>query len=566
MSSILVVNPDADQCKALVESISARGQHVESAGSIEEALRHLARQGHDQIVSVRSLPDGSGELLAQQVAEVSPRTRVTLVTNFSEVRTASDILRFDFADYILDVDDVSGLITGASRGPGPSQRSLVDCFLSTVEGIVGLVELSDPLTVGNAASSKRLADGIAREMGLPEERRQEVILAALLHDIGNFTISPGTLDKQGPLEAAEEESIRQHTLRGVQLVEHIDFPWKIKPIILSHHERYDGTGYPEGRKGRAIPVGARIIAVVDSYLSMTTRRPHRKTLNHEEAIREINNKVGSQFDPEVVEAFVAFVQRRKKFSGDLFQVKVLVVGSGDDNLSRMKLQFLREDFVVLTVNDVAAAAELATAEDVRFVLMDISNKWDEALSLLDGLQKRLENSHTDVFFFDTEDSRERRVTALENGAEEVFPEDVSPSEVASRIRRILRKEQAVRKKATLAGELGGIEGELGDMSLPEVVQMLSMGQKTARISVKARGLQGVLFLQNGRLTHVEGGGGEGREAFEKLLNLTKGQFRISHGVTTEKRTIDRDAVAALLDALKSLDEASRDNPAPQSRA
>jgi putative nucleotidyltransferase with HDIG domain len=521
---------------------------------------------HDQIVSVRSLPDGSGELLAQQVAEVSPRTRVTLVTNFSEVRTASDILRFDFADYILDVDDVSGLITGASRGPGPSQRSLVDCFLSTVEGVVGLVELSDPLTVGNAASSKRLADGIAREMGLPEERRQEVILAALLHDIGNFTISPGTLDKRGPLEAAEEESIRQHTLRGVQLVEHIDFPWKIKPIILSHHERYDGTGYPEGRKGRAIPVGARIIAVVDSYLSMTTRRPHRKTLHHEEAIREINNKVGSQFDPEVVEAFVAFVQRRKKFSGDLFQVKVLVVGNGEDNLSRMKLQFLREDFVVLTVDDVGTAAEMAQAEDVRFVLMDISNNWDEALSLLDGLQKRLENSHTDVFFFDTEDSRERRVTALENGAEEVFPEDVSPSEVASRIRRILRKEQAVRKKATLAGELGGIEGELGDMSLPEVVQMLSMGQKTARISVKARGLQGVLFLQNGRLTHVEGGGGEGREAFAKLLNLTKGQFRITHGVTTDKRTIDRDAVAALLDALKSLDEASRDNPAPQSRA
>jgi putative nucleotidyltransferase with HDIG domain len=566
MSSVLVVNPDSDQCKALAESISSRGQHVEAAGSIEEALLHLAREGHDQIVSVRNLPDGSGELLAQQVAEVSPRTRVTLVTNFAEVRTASDILRFDFADYIVDVDDVAGLITGASRGPGPSQRSVVECFLSTVEAVVGLVELSDPLTAGNAASSKRLADGIAREMGLPEERRQEVILAALLHDIGNFTIPTGTLDKEGPLEAAEEEAVRQHTLRGVQLVEHIDFPWKIKPIILSHHERYDGTGYPEGRKGRAIPVGARIIAVVDSYLSMTTRRPHRDTLNHDEAMREIHTKVGSQFDPEVVEAFVAFVQRRKKFAGDLFQVKVLVVGQGEDDLSRMKLQFLREDFVVLTASDLSTASEIAEAEDVRFVLMDITNRWDDALGLLDGLQSRLEHSRTDVFFFDSEDSRERRVTALENGAEEVFPEDVSPSEVASRIRRILRKEQAVRKKATLAGELGGIEGELSEMSLPEVVQMLSMGQKTARISVKARGLQGVLFLQNGRLTHVEGGGGEGKEAFEKLLSLTNGHFRISHGVTTEIRTIDRDAVAALLDALKTLDETARSKPESQSHA
>jgi hypothetical protein len=175
------------------------------------------------------------------------------------------------------------------------------------------------------------------------------------------------------------------------------------------------------------------------------------------------------------------------------------------------------------------------------------------------LQSRLENSQTDAFFFDVENSRKRRVTALENGAEEVFPLEVSPSEVASRIRRILRKEQAVRKKATLAGELGGIEGELADMSLPEVVQMLSMGQKTARIDVKARGLQGKLFLDHGRLTHVEGGGAEGGEAFKKLLGLTKGSFRISHGVTTDARSIDRDAVGALLDALKNLDEDAVDS-------
>ena len=559
MSGILVVSPDNDQCKALAESISSRGRHVQSAGSIREALQLLAQHGHEQILSVRNLPDGSGELLAQQAAEVSPRTRVTLVTNFSEVRTASDILRFDFADYILDVDDMAELLTGAGRGPGPSQRALVECYLATVEAVVGLVELADPLSAGNAASCKRLADGIALEMGLPEERRQEVNLAALLHDIGNFALRAGTLEKEGPLDPEEEEVVRQHTLRGVQLVEHIDFPWKIKPIIMAHHERYDGSGYPDGRKGRAIPVGARIVAVVDSYISMTTRRPHRKPLNHDEAMKEIRAQVGSQFDPEVAEAFVAFVERRKKFAGDLFQVKILVVGEGEDNLSRMKLQFLREDFVVLTVETVAAAMEMVAADDIRFVLMDISKAWDEGLALLDGLQSRLENSQTDAFFFDVENSRKRRVTALENGAEEVFPLEVSPSEVASRIRRILRKEQAVRKKATLAGELGGIEGELADMSLPEVVQMLSMGQKTARIDVKARGLQGKLFLDHGRLTHVEGGGAEGGEAFKKLLGLTKGSFRISHGVTTDARSIDRDAVGALLDALKNLDEDAVDS-------
>ncbi len=192
-------------------------------------------------------------------------------------------------------------------------------------------------------------------------------------------------------------------------------------------------------------------------------------------------------------------------------------------------------------------------------MMDITGSWDEALKSLEALHDRLESSRTDIFFFDAADSRERRVTALENGAEEVFPLDVSPAEVASRMRRILRKEQAVRRKATLAGELGGIEGELADMNLPELVQMLAMGQKTARISLKAVGLSGQIFLQHGRLTHVEAGGSEGAEAFRKLLCLSRGRFRITHGSTTEKRTLNRDAVAALLDALKELDEGRRDD-------
>lgn len=561
MSGILVVNPDSDQRKALAEAISARGVNAKTAGSIQEALQALAQDGHEQVISVRTLPDGSGELLAQQVGEISPRTRVVLTTNFAEVRTAADILRFDFADYIVDVEDVAGLVTGSARGPAPTQRSLVDCFLSTVEAVVGLVELSDPLTAGNAASCKRLAEGIAREMGLPEERRQEVALAALLHDIGNFAIQAETLGKAGPLDPQEESVIRQHALRGVQLVEHIDFPWKIKPIIMGHHERYDGSGYPEGRKGRAIPVGARILAVVDSYLAMTTRRPHREPLSHDEAMGEIHQQVGAQFDPEVVEAFVAFVERRKKLAGDLFQVKVVVAGAAEDNLSRMKLQLLREDFVVLGAPEPSEAVARVADEDARFLLMDISSGWDDGLAALDALQKRIETSRTDVFFFDGQSSRERRVTALENGAEEVFPLDVGPAEVVSRIRRILRKEQAVRKKATLAGELGGIEGNLAEMSLPEVIQMLSMGQKTARIHVQSPPLSGELYLQSGRLTHAQLGREEGNAAFRRLLTLSKGQFRISHGVTSDARTIDRDAVSALLDALRTLDEERRDGPA-----
>ncbi|MFQ5669020.1 MAG: HD domain-containing phosphohydrolase [Acidobacteriota bacterium] len=561
MSNILVVNPNRDQAKSLAAALSARGGQVNVAGTIQEALQILARTGHEQMVSVRRLPDGSGELLAQQAAEVSPRTVVSLITNFADIKGPADILRFDFTDYIISTDGLAGLVCDSSQGPAPHQRALVDCFLRTVEAVVGLVELSDPLAVGSAASSMRLAEGVCREMGLQEVRRQEVGLAALLHDLGNFTMSPEVLDKVGPLAPEEEEAIRQHALRGVQLLDHIDFPWRIKPIILHHHERYDGTGYPDGKKGRAIPIGARILAVVDSYLAMTTRRPHRKSLSHAKAFKEIRAHVGTQFDPEVVEAFSSFVERRKKMAGDLFQVKVLVVGRGGEPFSRMKLHFLREDFCVLDANCLEEAVESVKKEDVRFMLADITQEWDEGLRLLDAMQGRIEVSKTDVFFFDGDGSRERRVTALDNGAEEVYPPDVSPQELISRMRRILRKEAAVRK-GTLGREKGGIEGMLSEMSLPELLQMMNMGQKTARVEVRCKGISGKIFLESGRLTHAEAGDKEGQPALVDLLRQEEGRFRILHGVTTPRRSIDRDAMSVLLDTLRTMDEDGRAGSSP----
>ena len=561
MSKILVVNPSGDERKAMTAAFEGRGQKVVGAGSIEEALHTLAREDVDHMVSVRTLPDGNGELLAQQAKEVSPHTRVLLTTNFSAVRGASDLLNFDFTDYILDVDDLAGMVAGARRGPGPSHRSLVECFLRTVEAVVGLVELTNPLTAGHAASSMRLADGVARELGLTADQRQEVAVAALLHDIGNFDVGSGVLEKTDALDPEEEEAVRQHTSRGVQLLEHIDFPWRIKPIILHHHERYDGSGYPDGKKGRGIPIGARILSVVDAYLSMTTERPHRGPLDHDAAVQEIQSKVGSQFDPEVVEKFARFVQRRRQFPGDLFRVQVLVLEGSDRRLSSLKLQFLREDFKVISAQDTRTALELVESENVRFLVADVTRQWDRALEILDRLQNRLESYQTSVLLFDSQSSRKRRLKALDSGAEEVFPLDVSVAELLSRMRRILRRDDAARR-GTLAGEEDGIRGDLSQMPLPEVLQMLNMGQKTAKIVLDAGGLHGEIFLENGRLTHAESDGVEGPPALTRMLQASSGRFHIHHGVRSDQRTVDRDAMAVLLDALREMDESKRSNVAP----
>ena len=562
MPSILVVNARDDERRALAEALAARGARVGHAGTIDEALTTLGREEFEHVVTVRTLPDGSGELLAQRAREVSPRTRIVRVTNFTEVRGPSDILRFDFTDYILDVDDLSGLLSGADTAPGVGQRALVDCFVRTVEAVVGLLELSDPLTVGNAASAMRLADGVAAEMGLPDERRQEVALAALLHDIGNFAIRPGVLAKPGALTPAEEVDVRQHAERGVQLLDHIDFPWKVKPIIRHHHERYDGSGYPDGKKGRAIPVGARILAVVDAYLGMTARRPHRETIEHDTALAQIRRGVGTQFDPEIVEAFAAFVARRQRLAGDAFQVKILVVRGSGETMPRLKLHFLREEFQVVAADSVEAAIEAVPRENIRFVVADVTGRWGEAVALLEALRERLNRSQTDLLLLDAEATRERRMAAIDHGAEEVYPADVAAPEIVSRMRRILRKEESLRRSGTLARDKEGIEGDLAQFPLSDILQMLGLGQKTARVLVETAAGEGRIFLETGRITHAEAPGSQGRTALDLLLALRAGRFRITHGITVPQRTIDRDAMAVLLENLRQVDEQDRDAARP----
>ena len=168
------------------------------------------------------------------------------------------------------------------------------------------LDMRDHVTGGHSERVTGLTIGLARHMGLPTDRREQLEWAAFLHDVGKVQVSDGILSKPGPLSGSEWEEMRLHPFFSYSILAQVLPLREAAEIVYCHHERVDGKGYPRGLSGEEIPVEARIFSVVDAYDAMTSDRPYRLALSHQTAVRELQGHAGTQFDPEVVSAFVTW--------------------------------------------------------------------------------------------------------------------------------------------------------------------------------------------------------------------------------------------------------------------
>lgn len=178
-------------------------------------------------------------------------------------------------------------------------------YMNTVAALSKAVDARDPYTAGHSERVTAIALEIGKKLGLSNEFLETLKISALLHDIGKLGVPDNILLKPGKLDELEFQKIKEHPSIGVNILKNVDFLKDVLPIILHHHERYSGGGYPDGISGSDIPLGARIICVADTYDAITSDRPYRKGLSHEEAISEIVRFKGIQFDPDIVDSFLS---------------------------------------------------------------------------------------------------------------------------------------------------------------------------------------------------------------------------------------------------------------------
>lgn len=313
--TILAIDDEQNNL-SLIKRTLRNHYNVLLASSGEEALEIVEEHGHEisLIVSDQKMPEMEGTEFFIKISEKHPDIIKILLTGHSNIDILVDAINeCHLFQYILKPFDPEQLCMIVENGIKKYELSnskvhilhdLSELFYKTIKSIAQALDAKDKYTHGHSMRVTLYSLALAKAMKLPDDLLEEIETTGLLHDIGKIAIPEKILLKPGKLTCEEYEVIKTHPELGEKLVHGIEKLKLISNWLKSHHERFDGKGYPDGLLGEEIPISSRIIAIADTYDAMTSNRAYRNALSHEEAIAEIIKCSGSQFDPKLAALFV----------------------------------------------------------------------------------------------------------------------------------------------------------------------------------------------------------------------------------------------------------------------
>jgi putative nucleotidyltransferase with HDIG domain len=325
---ILVVDDDPAIRELLKHGIQLSGYECLAADGASETLKILKQVDIDVVISDINMPEMNGLELIKAIKK-HHKCDIIIMTGFIEDFTYEEIIGRGASDFIQKPVRISEFVarlkrvlferaTLAERDQGAKDLRLnLEKFQRAMDGIIQAmsltVELRDPYTAGHQQRVADLAVAIAREMKLAPDTIYGLRMAAIIHDLGKITIPSEILCKPGRLTPLEYELIKNHVQAGYNILEMIEFPWPLAEIILQHHERMDGSGYPNGLSGDDIRIEARILSVSDVFETMASHRPYRPSLGMNRAIEELTRNRGRLYDTQVADTCLRLIVG-KKFS------------------------------------------------------------------------------------------------------------------------------------------------------------------------------------------------------------------------------------------------------------
>jgi len=558
--NFLVVAANGQHREALATNLRSRGYTVTRAVSGREAKRVVRNVSFDTVLLESHLPDIDAQTLREQIQEIRPECRVIVVSGFDLVRNSPEQLDFDADDYLLDADQLLEIIHPSRDAGDPDASSLESksnrSLIQVIDVLVGLIELDDRHFAGTSHNAMRLARELAERLVTDGEMVEEVTVAALLRDLGKVAVPHDLLDADGEYSEDQKQRMQEHVSASLRLFEHIDFPWKIVPIIRHHHERYDGAGYPDGLRGREIPIGARIVAVVDAFMALTSNRQHREAIDPEQALQELMQQAGRQFDPEVVEAFLQVVGREMIGRRGKGKPRVLIADPQEDFRKLLQMRLVNEGLEVETVSSCSDVMKLILKNPPDLILADVHSDRDEAFQLLQEMRESEQLARIPFAMLARRSDRVLRVRALCLGVDEYLSKADDLDEIVPRVQNVLTRE-ALRRGGKPRRPRRGITGDLENLSLPDILQTLVMGMKTAKVSLTAGERSGQLWFEDGAVKHATSGKDEGEPAFYSMVGWDEGEFVIEHGIRPKKTTLKQDTMFLLMEGMRLLDETRR---------
>ncbi len=306
---ILVADDELSIAESLRAFLEGIGYLVSTARDGREALAIFRERRMPLVVSDINMPLLGGHELLREIKALAPETEVVIVTGFATIDGAVKAIKDGAYDYIIKPFRIATIQHTIEKAL--NHRALIlenlrlqENSLNVLRTMVNVLEQRDSYTAGHSRRVTEIAIAIAVRLGLPEAEIKTLRLAGLIHDVGKIGIEDTILRKPGRLTAEEFEVIRTHPVRGVQIIEPLDFLKGALPIVRHHHECFDGKGYPLGIAGYEIPLGARIVAVADTFDAITSSRAYRRGRGLDVALAEIERCSGTQFDPDIASLFI----------------------------------------------------------------------------------------------------------------------------------------------------------------------------------------------------------------------------------------------------------------------
>jgi putative two-component system response regulator len=337
-TTLLVVDDEDAIRNALQKFLVQQGYEVVTAATGEEALAVLQRQKVTGILLDVRLPGISGVELVPQIMELEPTVAILMLTAVNDATSAALCMQRGAFDYLIKPIDLGHLgraihhalqrrhtllegqqinqwlkeeVTTRVTERRLEQANQERISVATLEALVNALEAKDPYLRGHSARVADLSAMVAAEAGCSDEDVEAIRTGGRLHDIGKIGIREEVLNKQGPLTEAEYEHVKEHVTVGSQILAPLVHLGGVIGFVRSHHERWDGTGYPDRLQGDAIPLGARIIGAVEIYDALTTSRPYQEKMPPEMAVEHMRDLIGTVIDSKVHRALETVVAHRQ---------------------------------------------------------------------------------------------------------------------------------------------------------------------------------------------------------------------------------------------------------------
>jgi len=328
---VLIIEENSKRREYLARFLSRLAFNIEISSSFSEAINRLQKQQEYALILASLNPLDSQNLkILHNIKKIDPQFSLIILYESKSPELAISLMNQGLVDHIADPDNLPGIYSAIKNEINKrdlmrenesylrslkkisSDRSdnirkaleLENIYNTTIENLMTALDLRDVETLGHSKTVAKYSEVLAEVSGIKNKTTLENIRrGALLHDIGKIAIPDSILLKPSELSSGEWEKIRLHPSLGFGLIKEIKLLKEVGNIILYHHERYDGTGYPKGLKKEDIPIEARIFAVADTLDAITSHRPYRKEKSFEKAKEEITNNSNSQFDPHMVDFF-----------------------------------------------------------------------------------------------------------------------------------------------------------------------------------------------------------------------------------------------------------------------